>query len=161
MSGIITPAPIRKSVRVNVSPARAFDIFANGASRWWLKSHSINPTKSPIKDVIIEPRVDGRWFERGEDGSECNWGKVLAWEPPPTDQSKGRLLLAWQINAEFKYDPTLITEVEIRFTPDEGGTLVALEHRLIERMGARGAGMVEAFTRGWGLLIDSYAQQAN
>lgn len=161
MSGIITPAPIRKSVHVKAAPARAFDIFANNASRWWLRTHSINPTKSPIKDVIIEPQVDGRWFERGEDGSECNWGKVLAWEPPLTEKSKGRLLLAWQIDADFKYDPTLVTEVEIRFTPADSGTVVELEHRLIERMGARGAGMVEAFTRGWGLLIDSYAQHAN
>mgnify|MGYP001604147928 CR=1 FL=1 len=155
MSGINTPAPIRKSVHVSAAPSRAFDVFVNGARNWWLKSHSINATKSPIKDVIIEPRVGGRWFERGEDGSESEWGKVLAWEPP------ARLLLAWQINGEFKYDPNLITEVEIRFTPAESGTLVELEHRLIERMGARGAGMVEAFTRGWGLLIDSYAQQAN
>jgi hypothetical protein len=160
MSATITPAPIRKSVHVKAAPARAFDIFAGGVSRWWLKTHSINPTKSPIKDVIIEPRVGGRWFERGEDGSECDWGKVLAWEPP-TDQGEGRLLLAWQISAEFKYDPTLITEVEIRFTPVDSGTLVELEHRLIERMGERGAGMREAFTRGWGLLIDSFAQHAN
>jgi uncharacterized protein YndB with AHSA1/START domain len=155
MNGIITPAPIRKSVHVKAAPDRAFDVFTAGASRWWLKTHSISATKSPIKDVIIEPRVGGRWFERGEDGSECEWGKVLAWEPP------ARLLLAWQINGEFKYDPTLITEVEVRFTPADSGTLVELEHRLIERMGARGAGMVEAFTRGWGLLLDSYMQQAN
>ncbi|HEX3970778.1 MAG TPA: SRPBCC family protein [Stellaceae bacterium] len=155
MSGIIAPAPIRKSIHVNVAPARAFDVFTAGAGNWWLKSHSINATKSPIKDVIIEPRAGGRWFERGEDGSECNWGKVLAWEPPT------RLLLAWQINSDFKYDPALVTEVEIRFTPADSGTLVELEHRLIERMGARGVGMVEAFTRGWGLLIDSYAQHAN
>jgi uncharacterized protein YndB with AHSA1/START domain len=161
MSATITPAPIQKSVHVSIAPARAFDVFVNGAGRWWVKSHSINATKSPIKDVIIEPHVGGRWFERGEDGSECNWGKVLAWEPPATNQSKGRLLLAWQINADFKYDPTLITEVEIRFTPAGNGTQVELEHRLIERMGERGAGMVEAFTRGWGLLIDSYAQHAN
>jgi uncharacterized protein YndB with AHSA1/START domain len=155
MSATITPAPIRKSVHVKAAPSRAFDIFTAGASRWWLKTHSINPTKSPAKDVIIEPRAGGRWFERGEDGSECDWGKVLAWEPPT------RLLLAWQIDADFKYDPNLITEVEIRFTPADSGTVVELEHRLIERMGERGIGMREAFTRGWGLLLDSFAQHAN
>jgi uncharacterized protein YndB with AHSA1/START domain len=152
---IITPAPIRRSVEVKVPPARAFAIFTAEASRWWLKSHSISATKSPIKDVVIEPRAGGRWYERGEDGSECDWGQVLAWEPP------SRLLLAWQINADFKYDPSLLTEVELRFTPTGSGTLVELEHRLIERMGERGAGMRDAFTRGWGLLLESFAQHAN
>jgi uncharacterized protein YndB with AHSA1/START domain len=155
MSQTITPAPINRSVQVKVPPARAFEIFTAGASRWWLKTHSISAMKSPIKDVVIEPRAGGRWFERGEDGSECDWGKVLAWEPP------SRLLLAWQINADFKYDPTLMTEVEIRFTPAASGTLVELEHRLIERMGERGVGMRDAFDRGWGLLLDSFMQHAN
>lgn len=151
---VIGGAPIRRSVEVKVPPARAFEIFTGGASRWWLKTHTINATKSPIKDVVIEPRAGGRWFERGEDGSECDWGKVLAWEPPT------RLLLAWQINADFKYDPSLLTEVEIRFTPSGSGTLVELEHRLIERMGERAVGMRDAFTRGWGLLLESFTKQA-
>ena len=159
MTQTITPAPIRRSVEVKVPTARAFEIFTGGASRWWLKTHTINATKSPIKDVVIEPRAGGRWFERGEDGSECDWGKVLAWEPP-YNQGAGRLLLAWQINADFEYDPSLSTEVEIRFTPVGRGTLVELEHRLIERMGERGAGMRDAFTRGWGLLLESFAKQA-
>src|SRR6185437_16224980 len=88
MRGIITPAPIRKSVHVTVSPARAFAVFTANTANWWLKTHSISRTKSPIKDVVIEPRAGGRWFERGEDGSECDWGKVLEWQPP------SRLLLA-------------------------------------------------------------------
>ena len=62
---------------------------------------------------------------------------------------------------DFKYDPGLLTEVEIRFTPAESGTLVEIEHRLIERMGERGVGMRDAFTRGWGLLLDSFMQHAN
>lgn len=155
MSGVITPAPIRKSVHVKVSPARAFAVFTANTASWWLKTHSISLTKSPIKDVVIEPRAGGRWFERGEDGSECDWGKVLEWQPPT------RLLLAWQINADFKYDPSLHTEVEVLFTPENGGTRVALEHRLIERMGERGVGLRDAFTRGWGLLIDSFAATAS
>lgn len=155
MSGVITPAPIRKSVHVNVAPARAFAVFTANTANWWLKTHSISLTKSPIKDVVIEPRAGGRWFERGEDGSECDWGKVLEWQPP------SRLLLAWQINADFRYDPSLLTEVEVRFTPENGGTRVELEHRLIERMGERGAGLRDAFTRGWGLLIDSFATHAS
>ena len=155
MTATITPAPIRKTVRVAAAPARAFDIFTKGISRWWLKDFTINTTRSPIKDVIMEPRAGGRWFERGEDGSECDWGKVLAWEPP------SRLILAWQINHEFKYDPALITEVELRFTPDGSGTLVELEHRLLDRMGAGAPGMRERFEQGWGVLIGSFVQHAS
>jgi uncharacterized protein YndB with AHSA1/START domain len=152
MSTVITPAPVRKSVRVNAAPARAFEIFTAGAARWWLKTHTINPTKSALKEVIMEPRAGGRWYERGEDGSECNWGKVLAWEPP------SRLLLGWQINGEFKYDPGVLTEVEVRFTPADGGTLVELEHRNLERLGDRAAAMAEAFSGGWGKLLENFGR---
>jgi uncharacterized protein YndB with AHSA1/START domain len=155
MNHTITPAPIRKSVHVKASPARAFEVFTAGATRWWLKTHTISLTKSPIKDVVMEPRIGGRWFERGEDGSECMWGQVLAWEPP------SRLLLGWQIDPDFKYDSNLLTEVEVRFTPQDNGTLVELEHRLIERMGDRGVALRDAFTRGWGALLDNFAQHTN
>jgi uncharacterized protein YndB with AHSA1/START domain len=146
MSGIIAPAPIRKTIHVNTAPPRAFEIFTASMARWWIKTHSINPTKSPIKDIIVEPRTGGNWFERGEDGSECEWGKVLAWEPP------ARLLLAWQINTKFQSDPTVMAEVEIRFTPDDTGTTVELEHRRLEQLDT----LRESFDRGWTLLLDSF-----
>jgi uncharacterized protein YndB with AHSA1/START domain len=154
MTQTITPAPIRKSIHVNVAPARAFEIFTAGMARWWLKTHTINPTKSPIKEIAVEPRTGGRWFERGEDGSECQWGKVLAWEPPT------RLLLAWQINGRWQFDPALTTEVDIRFMPDGDGTRVELEHRKLEALGEQAEAMAQAFTGGWGVLLESFAQQA-
>ena len=150
MSATIQPAPVRKSVRVKAAPARAFEIFTSGMSRWWLKTHSISPTKTPIKDVVLEPRIGGRWFERGEDGSECDWGKVLAWEPP------ARLLLAWQINAQFQADPGVMAEVEVRFLPDDTGTRVELEHRRLEQLSP----LRESFERGWGLLLESFEKTA-
>ena len=80
MNRTITVATIRKSLKVAATLDHAFHVFTAGMSRWWLKSDSIN--KSTIKDIVIEPKAGGRWFERGEDGSECEWGKVPAWEPP-------------------------------------------------------------------------------
>ena len=154
MSPTITPAPIRKEIRVKAPPARAFELFTAGMSRWWLKTHTINPTKSPIKDILVEPHAGGRWFERGEDGSECQWGKVLVWEPPQ------RLLLAWQISSEWRYDPAIETEVEIRFTADGSGTLVALEHRHLERLGAAAEAMAQAFNGGWSSLLEQFATKA-
>lgn len=115
-------APVRKQVRVKAEPARAFAVFTDRMKAWWPPQQSIG--RSPIADIILEPKVGGLWGERGEDGVECRWGEVLAWEPP------SRLVLAWRINAEWQYDPALLTEVEVRFTPDGSGTLVELEHRL-------------------------------
>ena len=154
MSGMIKPAPVRKSVRVDAAPARAFEIFTAGMARWWLKTHTINPTKSTIKDIVMEPRAGGRWFERGEDGSECQWGKVLAWEPPR------RLLLGWQIDARFHFDPAVLTEIELRFTPDGSGTRVELEHRDLERLGEEAERMAQSFSNGWGVLLESFVKTA-
>ena len=64
-----------------------------------------------MKEIVVEPRPGGRWFTVCQDGSECDVGRVLAWEPP------GRLLLAWQITSEWKYEPSFVTEVEVLFTP--------------------------------------------
>jgi uncharacterized protein YndB with AHSA1/START domain len=146
--------PVRKTIQVQATPARAFEVFAAGMSRWWLPTHTINPTKSPIAEVVIEPRSGGRWFERGVDGSECDWGRVLHWEPPT------RLVLAWQIDAQWNFDPALRTEVEVRFDAQaEGTTKVSLEHRHLERFGDAAAEMRAAFTSpgGWGGLLERYA----
>jgi uncharacterized protein YndB with AHSA1/START domain len=152
MTATLRPAPVRKSIAVKAAPERAFAVFTANMGRWWPRTHSING--SPMKDVIIEPRTGGRWYELGEDGSHCEWGKVLAWEPPR------RLLLAWQINGAWKYDAALVTEVEVRFIPEGGGTLVELEHRHLERMGAAAEAARTAIDSpgGWSGLLDAFAQ---
>ena len=123
----ITPAPVRKSVRVSAPREHAFEVFTAGIGRWWPKSHHIGA--ADLDTLVIEPREGGRWFERGVDGSECEVGKVLVWDPP------ARLVLVWQLTPEFKYDPNLITEVEVQFIADgANATRVELEHRNLERM---------------------------
>jgi uncharacterized protein YndB with AHSA1/START domain len=62
--------------------------------------------------VSLEPWVGGRWFERGKDGSECDWGKVLVWDAP------SRLVITWQVNADFQPSPDIETEIEVTFVPD-------------------------------------------
>src|SRR5258706_439722 len=91
MSRTITVAPVRKSVHVKADAARAFEVFTAGMSRWWPATHSI--LKVAPKEHVLEPRVGGRWYQVGVDGSVCENGKVLVFEPPH------RLVLAWQINA--------------------------------------------------------------
>lgn len=156
MSGpVITPAPVRKSVRVNASPQQAFDLFTRGMSRWWPASHTM--LKAPLKETIIEPRLSGRWYQQGDDGSQIEIGRVLAWQPPH------RVVLAWQLNAEWQYDPALVTEVEVNFIADgERTTRVEFEHRHLERMGENAETVRGKFDdpNGWGAILERFRHSA-
>jgi uncharacterized protein YndB with AHSA1/START domain len=149
----IAPAAIRKSVTVNVPPERAFDVFAARMGSWWHKEHSIAKGTTQV-DVVVEPRVGGRWYEKGADGSEHPWGKVMAYERPL------RLVLAWQLNREFVYDPDLETTVEVTFEVRDGSTVVHFEHRDLDRMGAGTVELLESMDGGWGMLLDLFKADA-
>ena len=149
----LTVEPIRKQLVVEAPAERAFRVFTEKGGVWWPKDHHIG--KSPLKDVVIEPRASGRWYERMEDGSECDWGKVLAWEPPR------RVVLAWQLDMKFQFDPNLVTEVEVRFTPEgPKRTRVDFEHRNLERFGEGAPDTCKMMDNGWGGILDSYAKSA-
>jgi uncharacterized protein YndB with AHSA1/START domain len=147
--------PVRKTLTVEASTERAFAVFTDGIDRWWPRQHHIG--KSPMARTLIEPGAGGRWYAICEDGSECDVGKVLIWEPPR------HLVLAWQITAEWQYDPAFVTEVEVTFTPEgPRRTRVDFEHRDLERFGVKAPElrkMIDAPT-GWGLILDSFARAA-
>jgi Activator of Hsp90 ATPase homolog 1-like protein len=148
---MIRIAPIRKQLVVKANQSRAFAVFTAEMSRWWPATHSV--LKSPLKEHIVEPREGGRWYLVGEDGSSCQTGYVIAWRPPQS------LVLAWQINAEWQYDPELVTEVEVTFIAESADTTrIELEHRYLERMGDKAAEMrnVVDSPRGWGAIIESF-----
>ena len=152
----VGPAPIRRSLRVKASRQKAFDTFVGKMGGWWLKTHSL--LGSPQKDVVIEPRAGGRWYEVGEDGSERSWGKVLAWDAPE------RVVLAWQLNAEWTYDEDFETTVEVRFTEDGEHTIVDFEHRDLERFGEKAEAVRGDYETGmdggWGELLAGYQKAA-
>ena len=149
----MTIAPIVRTVSVKASPSRAFDAFTANMGQWWPKDHTI--AAQPFEQVIMEPRPGGQWFERAADGTETHWGKVLAWDPP------GRVLLAWQIDASWTYDPTLVTEVEMSFVDQgDGSTLVTLEHRNLERFGDKAAALADQLGNGWPGLLQKFADYA-
>ena len=152
-----TIAPVIKTVTVHTTPDKAFEVFTARIESWWpMASHHIG--EADCAAVVIEPRVGGRWFERGVDGSECPWGEVLVWEPGR------RVVLRWQLGAQWKFDPALRTEVDVRFTPiDAETTRVDLEHRGLEAYGADAAAMRDAFgsPNGWNGMLDHFAQVAS
>jgi uncharacterized protein YndB with AHSA1/START domain len=154
MSLAIKPAPVRKTLSVAASPSHAFEVFTAGFDRWWPRSHSIG--ESPLQTAVIEPRRGGRWFGRLENGTEAEWGDVLVWEPPR------RLVLAWRIGANWQYDPELLTEVEVTFTPEGESTRVDFEHRHLERMGEGAEDVRASFDSegGWTGLLQMFAAEA-
>jgi uncharacterized protein YndB with AHSA1/START domain len=146
----MTIAPVVRSVTVKASPERAFEIFAGQMGRWWPVGKTIG--KSPHVEIVVEPRPGGRWFERDAEGVETNWGKVLAWEPPK------RLLLGWQLNSRFAYDPNFLTEVELTFAPAPGGgAVVTLEHRNLERFGDDAEKVAAQIGLGWPAILADFA----
>jgi uncharacterized protein YndB with AHSA1/START domain len=150
----ITIAPVRKSLRVNAGQAHAFEVFTSGLGRWWPGKASIG--KPPRKTSILETRLGGRWYEVSEDGSEANVGKVLVWEPPH------RLVVSWDINSNWKPDTTVSSEVEVRFVADgPKATIVELEHRKFEQMGAEaGASMRRDVDGGWPAILEAFKSEA-
>ena len=148
---------VRKSLTVEAPIAHAFQVFTTGFDSWWPRSHSIS--QSPMEKALIETFVGGRCYQRSIDGSECDWGRVIVWEPPH------RFVLAWQLNADWQYDPDLTkaSEVEVRFTPEAGGgTRVDLEHRYLERHGVRGIDIRTGVDSpgGWGSLLEMFRDVA-
>src|SRR5262249_39602164 len=147
---------VRKVVNVQAPLEVAWRVFTEKMGTWWpLATYKIG--KANAVDAVIEPRVGGRWYERGDDGSTCDWGRVLLWEPP------SRLVLSWDISADWQPDPALKTEVEVRFIAEgKERTRVELEHRRLDRYGARRDEMRRIFdTEGdWGRLLAVFARTA-
>jgi uncharacterized protein YndB with AHSA1/START domain len=150
----VSIAPIDKTVQVKAAPERAFELFATRMGDWWPKGGGVG--KAPCVDVILEPQAGGRWYERDADGVETLWGKVLAYEPP------NRLLLAWQLTTDWTFDPALETEVELTFSPaDGGGTLVRLVHTRLENFGPTAASHSELLRGGWPTRVGLFVRFAD
>jgi uncharacterized protein YndB with AHSA1/START domain len=147
----VTIAPVRKSVHVRAPIALAFDVFTSGLTRWW--PANVNISRKPIRTIMMEPGVGGRWLEIAEDGTQTCVATIIVWEPPH------RVALLWQVNVEFRPDPTMRSEVDIRFTADgPDKTHVELVHHKFETMGAdAGARLRNAVDGGWPGLMDRYA----
>jgi len=122
---------VKRTVRVNAPVEKAFQVFTGRIGAWWPAAHHIGA--APLADVVMEPRAGGRWYEKGTDGKECDWGRVLVWEPPH------RIVLAWGLQPDWTYSPDAAraSEVSVEFFAEgAAATRVELEHRLLERHGA-------------------------
>src|SRR5436305_7920685 len=123
-------ASVHTSIVVDAPIARAFSLFTEGIGTWWNPDHHI--LEGQLAEMVFEPRVGGHVFDRGVDGSECRWARVLAFDPPDS------FVISWDISLQWKLETDLAktSEVEVRFVAEAPNrTRVELEHRHIERHG--------------------------
>lgn len=125
-----TDTSVRQTIVVDAPIDRAFTVFTEGIGTWFPAEYNL--LSVDIAERVFEPRVGGRIYDRGTDGSECHWARVLAYEPPD------RVVFSWDIDPRWQVetDPDKTSEVEVRFTAEDGDrTRVELEHRNLDRHG--------------------------
>lgn len=145
------------SVVVEAPIERAFSLFTAGIGTWWDPDHHL--LEGELAEMVFEPRVGGHVYDRGVDGSECRWARVLAFEPPH------RVVISWDINTRWQLetDHQKTSEVEVRFLPETPErTRVELEHRNLERHGEGWEQMRDAIAspNGWGSGLQRFAEAA-
>ncbi|HEX3427144.1 MAG TPA: SRPBCC family protein [Acidimicrobiales bacterium] len=147
---------VTTSIVVDAPIERAFRVFTEDFGTFKPPEHNL--LQVPIAETVFEPRVGGYLYDRGVDGSECRWARVLAYDPP------NRVVLSWDIGPywQIESDPTKTSEWEVRFTAeDPRRTVVEIEHRNLDRHGDGWEGVHEgvASDQGWPLYLRRYAQQ--
>jgi uncharacterized protein YndB with AHSA1/START domain len=154
---VSTPAEatsIRHEIVVEAPIDRAFSVFTDGMGRFKPPEH--NMLAVDIAETVFEPREGGRVYDRGVDGSECGWARVLAYEPPD------RVVISWDISPHWQVETDLerTSEVEVRFTAETSErTRVVLEHRNLDRHGDGWEGLREGVDSGdgWPLYLRRFA----
>ena len=157
MTTQISETAVQTSVVVDVPLQRAFDAFTQDMAGWWPPDHHI--LEGELAEMRFEPREGGRIYDVAVDGSECQWARVLAFDPPE------RIVFSWDITPQWKIqtDPDKTSEVEVRFIPADGNrTRVELEHRNLDRHGEGWEGMRDAVGSpgGWGRGLVRFAEYA-
>lgn len=147
MTELATIAPITKTVLVQCDVETAFRVFTAEIGAWWpTETHSI--AEEHVRELVFEQREGGELYEVSAQGVRSHWAWVRAWEPPD------RLVLDWHVNPEAP----AATEIEVRFSPQGGGTAVHLEHRHWERLGAAGQERRDGYETGWEPVLARFVE---
>jgi uncharacterized protein YndB with AHSA1/START domain len=147
----------RAEVMVDAPQERAFAVFTDGIDTWWPREHTIG--EAELREMVLEPKVGGRAYGIGVDGSESDWGRVLEFDRP------NRIVVSWDITLQWKHelDHAKASEFEVRFIPDgPDRTRVELEHRNLERHGDGWEAMRDAVgsPNGWQGGLELFAAAA-
>jgi uncharacterized protein YndB with AHSA1/START domain len=140
---------VRQSVFVELPADEAFRLFTDGIGEWWPLDEGFSYGGDRAKEIFLEPRVGGRFYERIVDGDELQVGTVVACTPPE------RIVFTWRGHWQAE------TEVEVSFSPRAEGTIVEVEHRGFDRLGADGAAAARRWAGGWPRVVRAFADRAN
>ncbi len=148
MTSQVADTSVRTSIIVEAPIARAFSLFTEGIGSWWPPENHI--LQAELAEMVFEPYEGGHVYDRGVDGSECRWARVLVYEPPH------RVVFSWDITPSWQIetDPEKTSEVEVRFDAEgPERTQVELEHRHLDRHGDSWEQMRDAVgsPNGWNL----------
>ena len=133
---------VRKSIHMKRPVERTFRVFTEEIGKWWPLKEGFSFGGARAAEIFLEGREGGRFFERFADGEEFDVGVVTTYAPP------ARIVFTWKAT---EWDAA--TEVEVRFSPEHGGTRVDLEHRGWERAGARARDQRDRFNGGWNRVL--------
>lgn len=147
---------VRTAIVVDAPVEIAFTVFTEDMSSWWPRDHHI--IQAPLDHMVFEPKPGGRVYDVGTDGSECQWARVLVYEPP------SRVVFSWDISMQWQVetDPAKTSDVEVRFSAEGAArTKVELEHRHIERHGDGWESMRDAVgsDNGWNVGLGAFARR--
>ena len=151
-----TDTSVTTSIVVEAPIDKAFSVFTDDIGSWWTPEHHI--LQADLKEMVFEPRVGGRIIDRGVDGSECAWARVLAYEPPH------RVVFSWDVSPQWQLetDHSRTSEVEVRFIAESPSrTRIELEHRNLDRHGDGWEAMRAAVGApdGWGHGLQRFADR--
>ncbi len=157
MTSQASDTAVQTSVVVSASQEHAFSVFTEGIGTWWPPEHHI--LQGQLAEMVFEPQVGGSVYDRATDGTECRWGRVLAYEPPH------RFVITWNINLQWQLESDLekVSEIEVTFIAEnETTTRVELVHRNLERHGPGWEQMRDGVGSpdGWPLGLARFAEQA-
>jgi uncharacterized protein YndB with AHSA1/START domain len=149
-----TTAAVRKSIVVPATVDEAFAVFTERLGDFKPPEHNL--LAAPIAETVLEPWVGGHIVDRGTDGTECRWARILAYNPPE------RLVFSWDISPEWRIesDPARTSEVEVRFVAESSdSTRVDLEHRHLDRHGPGWQAVLDGVDgdEGWPLYLSRFA----
>ncbi len=154
MTTQVDSTSVTTAINVDAPIEHAFQVFTEGIGSWWNPTHHI--LEAELAEMVFEPYVGGHIIDRGTDGSECRWARVLAYDPPRMVCFSWDISLNWQLET----DPAKASEIEVTFTPDgPARTRVVLTHRNLDRHGDGWQGMRAAVQQGWSL--EAFAAAAN
>jgi len=140
---------VRSSVHVQLPPQEAFGLFTDGINQWWPLQEGYSYGADRAREIVLEPAEGGRFYERFVDGDELQVGTVRVCSPPD------RILFTWR-SPDWRAE----TEVDVRFVAEDPGTIVQLEHRGFERLGADGESIARRWAGGWPRVVRAFAARA-